>query len=236
MNVARRPGVASRRAVAGLCGALVAGCAGPATTYKFPQRQYQAGEYDVDVAAERGLLWGEHTADMVADNRSARLGDLVIVEIDENADATSEGATNTSTQSSVQAGVSNFFGALEKFAKDHPNVSLDALVKAAYSSSYQGAGTTSRKGTLTATIPCQVKQVLPNGDLFIEGTKAIQVNREEVHLYLSGVVRPIDIDMANTVASSRVLDARIDFSGRGVVSDKQGPGILHRAADRAWPF
>ena len=60
--------------------------------------------------------------------------------------------------------------------------------------------------------------------------------RADGHLYLSGVVRPYDIDMANTVSSSRVLDARIDFSGRGVVSDKQGPGMLHRGMDTVWPF
>ena len=57
-----------------------------------------------------------------------------------------------------------------------------------------------------------------------------------MHLYLSGVVRPFDIDMANQVESGRILDARIDFSGRGVVSDKQRPGILHRALDHAWPL
>ncbi len=215
---------------------LALGCAGPATTYKFPERKYEPGEYDLDQSGENGLLWGENTADVVEDSRSRRLGDLVIVKIEEAADASDSANTKTSKKSSVHAGMSNFLGMLEKLAKRHPNVDTSALVKAMFESNFEGSGETTRAGTLTATIPCQVKSVLPNGDLFIEGTKTIQINEEETHLYLSGVVRPYDIDMGNTVSSGRVLDARIDFSGRGVISDKQGPGLLHRGMDLAWPM
>jgi flagellar L-ring protein precursor FlgH len=215
---------------------LALGCAGPATTYKFPERKYVPAEYDLDQSGENGLLWGENTADVVEDNRSRRMGDLVIVKIEEAADASDSANTKTSKKSSVHAGMSNFLGMLEKLAKRHPNVDTSALVKAMFESSFEGDGQTTRAGTLTATIPCQVKSVLPNGDLFIEGTKTIQINEEETHLYLSGVVRPYDIDMGNTVSSGRVLDARIDFSGRGVISDKQGPGLLHRGMDLAWPM
>jgi flagellar L-ring protein precursor FlgH len=215
---------------------LVVACAGPVTTYKFPERKYVPGEYDVDQSAENGLLWGENTPDVVEDNRSRRLGDVVIVQIEEAADASDSADTKTSRKSGLSLGMSNFMGMLEKLAKRHKNLDPEKLVSAFFESSFDGKGETSRKGSLTATIPCQVKKVLPNGDLFIEGTKTIQINREETHLYLSGVVRPYDIDMGNTVRSGRVLDARIDFSGRGVVSDKQGPGILHRGLDLAWPL
>lgn len=215
---------------------LASGCAGPITTYKFPQRDYQPGEYAVDEATQNGLLWGEHTPNFIEDNRSRNLGDLVIVRIEESADAEDSASTATSKSSSVTAGVTNFFGLIEKLARKHPNLDTGALVSALYDSSFTGDGETTREGYLTATIPCQVKKRLPNGDLFIEGTKTIQINAEETHLYLSGVVRPYDIDMQNTVSSSRVLDARIDFSGRGVVSDTQSPGILHRGMDLAWPM
>jgi len=218
------------------CLALLAGCAGPMTTYKFPVREYEPGKYAVDEATQEGLLWGEHTANVIEDNRSRRLGDLVIVRVEEEADAEDSASTKTSKRSEVNAGISNLFGLMEKLERKYPDLDSSALVSALYESSFEGDGETSRTGNLTATIPCQVKQVLPNGDLFIEGTKAIQINREETHLYLSGVVRPYDIDMSNTVSSQRVLDARIDFSGRGVISDKQGPGLLHRGMDLAWPM
>ena len=214
----------------------LSGCAGPATTYKFPERDYQAGEYAPDIADQSGLLWGESTASVMEDNRSRRLGDLLIVQVEEAADASDAASTKTSTDSSVDAGINNLLGMVENWAESHPKVDKAALISAVMRSSYKGAGETKRNGSLSATIPVQVKQVLPNGDLFIEGGKTIQINQEETHLYLSGVVRPYDIDMDNTVSSTRVLEARIDFSGRGVVSDKQGPGILHRGMDAAWPF
>lgn len=230
-----RTRTASQLALVSLVGGL-AGCAGPITTYKFPKRKYEPSTYDVDAAVASGLLWGEQTANVVEDQRSRRLGDIVIVRIEESADASDSASTDTSTESDVEAGISNFFGAIEAWAKRHPNVDKDALIKAMYKSSFKGKGKTSRKGSLSARIACQVKQVLPNGDLFIEGTKTIQINAEETHLYLSGVVRPYDIDMSNTISSSRILDPRIDFSGRGVVSDKQRPGFLHRGVDTVWPL
>lgn len=217
------------------CFAFV-GCAGPITRYKFPEREYVPGEYAVDEATQNGLLWGEHTPNVIEDNRSRRLGDLVIVRIEEEADAADSATTKTSKKSEVSGGVSNFFGLIEKLSEKYPSLDTSSLVSALYQSSFEGDGETTRAGNLSATIPCQVKQVMPNGDLFIEGTKSIQINHEETHLYLSGVVRPYDIDMANTVSSQRVLDARIDFSGRGVISDKQSPGLLHRGMDLAWPM
>lgn len=219
-----------------LVAVFLGGCSGPIIQYKFPTRDYKPAKYAGDVAGDNGLLWGEHTPNVLEDARSRRLGDLVIVSIEEAADAVGNASTKTSRKSSIQGGVNNFMGLVEKFSKKNPGVDTSALVKAMFESSFQGDGETKRQGALTAMIPCQVKHVLPNGDLFIEGTKAIQINAEETHLYLSGVVRPFDIDMANTVASSRILDARIDFSGRGVVSDKQRPGLLHRGLDHVFPF
>ncbi len=127
-------------------------------------------------------------------------------------------------------------GAVERWAEADDSINQAALIKAAMKTAFKGDGKTARNDKLEATIPCQVKKVLPNGDLFIEGGKTLQVNAEESHLYLSGVVRPYDIAMDNTVSSNRVLDARVDFSGRGVISDKQSPGLLHRGLDAAWPF
>ena len=227
-----------RFAIALAIGLLVAfgGCSGPMTNYKFPTRKYEPGKYDAPSAGQNGLLWGESTPNVTEDARSRGLGDLVIVRIEESADASGNATTKTSRKSQITGGINNFFGLVEKFAKKHPGVDATALVNAVFESSFEGDGSTKRAGVLTATIPCQVKKVLPNGDLFVEGTKTIQINHEETHLYLSGVVRPFDIDMANQVSSGRILDARIDFSGRGVVSDKQRPGILHRGLDHAWPL
>ncbi len=81
-----------------------------------------------------------------------------------------------------------------------------------------------------------VRQVLPNGNLFVEGNRVILVNNEEHHFYVSGVARPIDIDETNAVSSSRLADAEIEFTGRGVLSDQQRPGAMQRVFGRVWPF
>jgi flagellar L-ring protein precursor FlgH len=81
-----------------------------------------------------------------------------------------------------------------------------------------------------------VTKVLPNGNLFIEGHRVILVNAEEQHFYISGVVRPIDIDQENSVKSAMVADAEIEFVGRGVLTDNQRQGWLSRFLSWVWPF
>ena len=93
-----------------------------------------------------------------------------------------------------------------------------------------------RKSTVMATLPVRVKQILPSGDLFIEGTKVVMVGAEEKHIYISGIVRKIDIAEDNTVPSSRVADAEIEYAGRGDISDTQRRGWLSRVLSKIWPF
>jgi flagellar L-ring protein precursor FlgH len=77
---------------------------------------------------------------------------------------------------------------------------------------------------------------MPNGDLFLEGTKVVLINNEEYHLYISGLVRPTDIAQDNSVLSSRIADAQIEFTGRGDLADQQRKGWLARLLDWANPF
>ena len=79
-------------------------------------------------------------------------------------------------------------------------------------------------------------KVLGNGALYVEGHRVVLVNKEEQHFYISGVVRPEDIDTANVVRSSRIADAQIEITGRGAVSEKNSPGWLSRVLDYVWPF
>jgi flagellar L-ring protein precursor FlgH len=81
-----------------------------------------------------------------------------------------------------------------------------------------------------------VREVFPNGNLFIEGTKEVLINNERQYITLSGVVRPEDIGPDNTLSSDLLADARLVYSGRGVLSDKQRPGLLGRVVDFVWPF
>jgi len=77
---------------------------------------------------------------------------------------------------------------------------------------------------------------MPNGDLFLEGTKVVMINNEEYHLYVSGLVRPADVGPDNSVASSRVADAQIEFTGRGDVGSTVDRGWLAKILDAVSPF
>jgi len=101
---------------------------------------------------------------------------------------------------------------------------------------FAGAGKTQRAGTLNATIGVKVKQELPNGDLFVEGTKVVMINYEEQHLYISGVIRPPDIAPDNSVDSSLIADARVEFTGRGDIDDQVERGWLTKILDAVNPF
>ena len=81
-----------------------------------------------------------------------------------------------------------------------------------------------------------VREVFPNGNLYIEGKKEIIINNERQYIILSGVIRPEDIQTDNSITSDLIADARIEYSGRGVLADKQRPGWAGRILDYVWPF
>jgi flagellar L-ring protein FlgH len=77
---------------------------------------------------------------------------------------------------------------------------------------------------------------MPNGDLYVEGTKVVMINNEEYHLYVSGVIRPADVAQDNSVVSSKVADAQIEFTGRGDMADTIDRGWFTKLIDWLNPF
>jgi flagellar L-ring protein FlgH len=136
----------------------------------------------------------------------------------------------------VSVGIPALMGFLTAIQQANPNFDPSRMIEAGASNGYVGKGGTSRRGEVKATVPALVREVLPNGNLFVEGHRVILLNSEEYHFYISGVVRPIDIDQSNSVDSSKIADAEIEFTGRGSVSEKLEPGWLAKAIDWVWPF
>jgi flagellar L-ring protein precursor FlgH len=179
-------------------------------------------------ATSQGSLWREglSASNLYTDARALRENDLVVVKVEEIADAKRTADTDITRNSQTQA-------------------TLQALLKATQvnygltggaNTTFTGSGSTARTERLTATVPCVVKKVLPNGNLYIEGHRVVLVNSEEQHFYLSGVVRPIDIDQENMVKSSVVAEAEVEFTGHGVLTDNQRQGILSQFFSWIWPF
>jgi flagellar L-ring protein precursor FlgH len=110
------------------------------------------------------------------------------------------------------------------------------LVDFATKNAFAGSGDTARKGQLTGNLAVRIAKTMPNGDLFLEGTKVVLINNEEYHLYVSGLVRPTDISPDNSVQSTRIADAQIEFTGRGDLADQQRKGWFGRMFDSINPF
>jgi flagellar L-ring protein precursor FlgH len=216
------------------------GC-GPRHVAPFTPRKrvYHAGEYAQDAATSRpsrGSLFSEAHAGWLEDTRAVRVGDVVVVKIDEEADAQGNSTTHLKRDGDGSTGTSALLGLVPALKRAYPDVDPDKLVAFASKAAFTGEGDTARKGRLTGSIAVRIARTMPNGDLYLEGTKVVLINNEEYHLYVSGVVRPADIRPDDTVASSRVADAQIEFTGRGDIADQQRKGWLARLIDNVNPF
>jgi len=187
-----------------------------------------------------GSIWPGETYfnTLFTDSKARRPGDIVTIKVVEISSASKEATTSTGRDSSLFAGINNFFGIAEANINPLKTRSLDAskLINAKSSASFKGSGKTTRSGTLTASISAIVTDVLPNGNLVIEGRKRIIVNNEEQIFILRGIVRPEDISPNNEVLSTAIANTKIVYTGVGIIADKQRPGWLTRIFDKVWPF
>ncbi|PHR29426.1 MAG: flagellar biosynthesis protein FlgH [Desulfotalea sp.] len=190
-----------------------------------------------EIPKESGSLWNQSNGSMFTDRKAQRIGDLVTVLISETSSASKAATTSTSRNTNMSASIPNFFG-LENDAiwSGHNPIDLSNLIKADFNNGFNGNGTTSRKEDLTASLTTQVVGKYPNGQLKIRGGKEVMVNDEVQIIYLTGIIRPVDITAANTVSSEKILNARISYTGKGSISDKQSPGWAMRILDNIWPF
>jgi flagellar L-ring protein precursor FlgH len=185
-----------------------------------------------------GNLWNERNARAMLgqDGNTREVGDLVTVNIYESISSSLAADTETSRKSTIGAKISAMLGLENNIIKANPTMGPDISIGTESDSSYSGSGTTSSQTSLQGQLTCEVVEVLPTGNLRIYGSKEVRANRETQHLVLEGIVRPKDIRADNTVASYLLAEARIENSGSGVLSDKQGPGVGQRIIDRVWPF
>jgi flagellar L-ring protein precursor FlgH len=224
-----------------LASLLLAAC-GPAhiAEYTPKRREYKLPSENAkeEQPLSPGSLWreGRPASLLFTDARALRNNDLVVIKIEEVADARRSAETDIARSSESQAQISAFLGLLAKLKKLDGDIDPTLALGGSSKTSFKGEGKTGRSEFLTATVPAMVTKVLANGNLFVEGHRVILVNAEEQHFYISGVVRPIDIDQENSVKSSMVADAQIEFVGRGVLTDNQKQGWFSRHLGWLWPF
>jgi flagellar L-ring protein precursor FlgH len=189
---------------------------------------------------DEGSLWSEERGiTLYPDRRARKVGDIVIVRIVEDPEAELKANTKTGRKSSIDAQL-KLFGLMQTWADENPNLpqnpGTDDLIKAGLGMSFDGKGSSDREGHVKAYVSAVVINALPNGNLCIRGRREIKVNNETQYITVSGIIRPEDISPFNEISSTYVANAKITYSGAGILADKQKPGWLGRIIDRVWPF
>jgi flagellar L-ring protein precursor FlgH len=187
-----------------------------------------------------GSLWQEENgrAYLYEDMRAMRVGDILTIKIVENHKGSKSADTSAERDSTIQNSLSGsaigYIGipGLRLGGEARRGLGIDASA----SNKFGGKGATNREGTLTGTISVVVSEVLPNGDLRVEGRREVTVNSEKQMMTIAGIVRRVDVDTKNTVLSSAIADAKIVYSGLGVLDDVQRPGWLVRVLDWVSPW
>ncbi|RJQ22051.1 MAG: flagellar basal body L-ring protein FlgH [Nitrospiraceae bacterium] len=223
---------------------MIFSCATPSAKLPPPPPKYVENTVDTTAHSSLNSLWSDN-GNLFEDRKARRLNDLVTINVVESLSGSGKADTDTSRESNLDFELTNFLGMNKDFnlhnvfgLKDlfkGENV-FDPSISTTSKSKHKGAGDTNREGTLIATVTAKVIEVMPNGNLILEGRKELTINNEKQILVLSGMVRPDDISSANTILSSKIADAQVYYVGDGVIQEKQSPGWMVRALDYIWPF
>ena len=163
--------------------------------------------------AQARSLWDDRS-NWVADRRPTSVGDIVTVVVNERTRTKDQGKTDVSksNDSNVADGV-GIFDFIKAFGFSSK-------------SNMKGDGSTERTHTAQTQITCLVTDILPNGNLIIEGTRDIATHEETLQLQVVGVIRPQDVDSYNQISSDKIANAEIGVRGKGALTRLQKPGIL----------
>jgi flagellar L-ring protein FlgH len=170
---------------------------------------------------------GQWMAGLYGDLRARRVNDLVTVRVLESVAATGAADSSLDKDSTSAVSIPNLFGIESKLPGDPAS-----LVSAGANTSFKGGGATSRSGELSAVITARVAEVLPNGDLALEGVREIDINGDRQIIVLTGVVRTADVLPGNVVPSTAIGQMRIRYFGRGLIKDNLHPGWLVRVLNK----
>ena len=209
--------------------AFAQNAAKPSDNYDDLVKQYLASARATAAApATPDTLW---MAGLNGDLRARRVNDLVTVRVVEVVSAQGSADSSLDKDSNASASVTGLFGAESRFPGwlDPTN-----LVAAGANTSFEGSGSTARAGSLTAVMTTRVAEVLPNGDLALEGVREIEINGDRQIIVLTGVVRTADIGPGNVVPSTAIGQMRIRYFGRGLIKDNLQPGWLVRVLNKVF--
>jgi flagellar L-ring protein precursor FlgH len=215
---------------------LVSGCsAGMAEMKATPMLPAEPAKV---TAPAPGSIWpGENARNLFFADRKARyVNDIVTIIIDEQSQGGNKASTSTGRDTKTTAGISGLLGLDNQIINNNGNLGGKIELGGSSTNSLKGTGDTTRGGNLAARLTARVTRVLENGNLMIEGRRQLTVNAEDQFIIMGGIIRPEDITAENLIYSQYIADARIVYTGNGVIDDKMRPGWLTRVTDWVWPF
>ncbi|RUT33128.1 flagellar basal body L-ring protein FlgH [Arsenicitalea aurantiaca] len=188
----------------------------------------------VQASYQPNSLFSNQARGFFKDQRAHQIGDIltVLVTISDRAQIANQ--TTRSRSSTNAAGVGGVMGSI--FGRIAPEVDASGAIDVTSGANDAGAGSVNRSESLQTQVAAVVTQVLPNGNLVIEGRQEVRVNFEVRDLIVAGIVRPEDIQADNTIPSSKIAEARIAYGGRGQITDVQQPRYGQQVLDAILPF
>jgi flagellar L-ring protein FlgH len=183
-------------------------------------------------------LWAAGARSFFKDQRATKIGDIVTVRIDIADRAKVSNQTTRSRKADEKADLTNVLGLENGLVGQFLPGGYDpsAAVNVGSDSSTSGAGAVDRSEQIALTVAAVVTQVLPNGNLVIEGRQEVRINFELRDLTVSGVVRPEDVSATNEIKHTQLAEARISYGGRGQITDMQQPRLGQQVVDILFPF
>ncbi|MDR3514852.1 MAG: flagellar basal body L-ring protein FlgH [Azospirillaceae bacterium] len=183
-------------------------------------------------------LWRSGSRSFFKDQRAHRVGDILTVTIAINDSANLSDVTERKRANSESSGFPNMFGletALPRWLASH-SLSTSTLVSTSSSTDNKGTGTIQRSETINLSMAALITQILPNGNMVLQGTQEVMVNYELRALTVTGVIRPEDVTSANKIDYTKIAEARISYGGRGQLNDVQQPRYGTQLLDVILPF
>ena len=180
-------------------------------------------------------LWRNGSRSFFKDQRAHQIGDLLTVTVNITDQANFANETQRSRSATEDVGITAFLGSTLLGASAQKALT-GRILQADSASGTDGKGSIVRQETLQTNVAAIVTQVLPNGNLVVEGRQEIRVNYEKRELIVAGIVRPEDIQSDNTIDSSKIAQARIAYGGHGEISDLQQPRYGSQVMDVLLPF
>jgi flagellar L-ring protein precursor FlgH len=175
------------------------------------------------VPTEGAIYAAQASASLFEDPKARRLGDLLTIRLQESTNASKSSSTGTEKTSEIDMPAPTIAGRpVTVNGTPVLGTNIDGARK------FNGKGSSSQQNQLEGSITAVVVDVLPNGNLVLEGEKWLRLNQGDEMIRVRGIVRPFDVLPDNSVPSDRIADARISYAGRGALADSNAQGWLSR--------